>query len=60
MCKAQRVPATTHRFLQINYKHAPRDGQAWSKDYHNKLYNLTDQAIRGAPFNGRAAELNDA
>lgn len=38
--------------LQINYKYAPKEGHAWNKDYHNKLYNLTDAAIRGGYLEG--------
>lgn len=35
--------------LQISAKYQPRtdDGKSWSYNYHTKLYNLTDEAIRG-------------
>lgn len=32
---------------QINFKYNPKDGGLWVPGYHNKLYNLTDTAIRG-------------
>ena len=38
-----------HRLVQINYKYTPKDSSGWSPHYHNKLYNLTDEAIRGGP-----------
>jgi hypothetical protein len=36
--------------MQISAKYQPKtpDGQQWMTDYHAKLYNLTDEAIRGA------------
>ncbi|MEW5310668.1 MAG: hypothetical protein WDW38_002444 [Sanguina aurantia] len=36
----------------INYQYAPKDGEgssSWSQGYHNKLYSLTDSAIRACP-----------
>ncbi|KAG2500986.1 hypothetical protein HYH03_000808 [Edaphochlamys debaryana] len=33
----------------ISYKYAPKEGGTWAPTYHNKLYNLTDQAIRSCP-----------
>jgi hypothetical protein len=35
--------------LQISARYQPRtnDGQQWAKDYHTRLYNLTDDAVRG-------------
>ncbi|KXZ44304.1 hypothetical protein GPECTOR_69g397 [Gonium pectorale] len=37
----------------INYKYNPKDGGQWAKNYHNKLYNLTDIAIRACPERAR-------
>lgn len=36
--------------MQISAKYQPKtpDGQQWMVNYHAKLYNLTDEAIRGA------------
>ncbi|KAF6263567.1 hypothetical protein COO60DRAFT_1282230 [Scenedesmus sp. NREL 46B-D3] len=35
----------------ISARHQPKtaDGKQWMKDYHAKLYNLTDEAIRACP-----------
>ncbi|KAG2435072.1 hypothetical protein HXX76_007159 [Chlamydomonas incerta] len=37
----------------INYKYAPKEGGTWAPNYHNKLYNLTDMAVRACPENTR-------
>ncbi|KAG2428579.1 hypothetical protein HYH02_014281 [Chlamydomonas schloesseri] len=37
----------------INYKYAPKEGGTWAPNYHNKLYNLTDMAVRACPDNSR-------
>ncbi|EFJ52303.1 hypothetical protein VOLCADRAFT_102964 [Volvox carteri f. nagariensis] len=33
----------------INFKYNPKESGSWSPGYHNKLYNLTDTAIRACP-----------
>lgn len=35
--------------VQISARNQPRtnDGQQWAQDYHTRLYNLTDDAVRG-------------
>jgi hypothetical protein len=42
--------------MQISAKYQPKtpDGQQWMNNYHAKLYNLTDEAIRGAGGGGHA------
>eukprot|EP00882_Tetradesmus_deserticola_P018564 GHRQ01019939.1.p1 GENE.GHRQ01019939.1~~GHRQ01019939.1.p1 ORF type:complete len:144 (+),score=32.35 GHRQ01019939.1:1188-1619(+) len=41
--------------MQISAKYQPKtaDGKQWMNDYHAKLYNLTDEAIRACPRNTR-------
>lgn len=43
------VAACLSGVLQISARNQPRtnDGQQWAKDYHTRLYNLTDDAVRG-------------
>ncbi|GIL45617.1 hypothetical protein Vafri_2819 [Volvox africanus] len=37
----------------INFKYNPKEGGTWAPNYHNKLYNLTDIAIRACPTRSR-------
>jgi hypothetical protein len=44
------TPLYVRVLLQISARHQPKtsDGRQWSPNYHAALYNLTDEAIRGA------------
>ncbi|PNH00307.1 hypothetical protein TSOC_013878 [Tetrabaena socialis] len=37
----------------VNYKYNPKKDGAWAPTYHNKLYNLTDIAVRACPERAR-------
>lgn len=37
----------------VNYKYAPKEGGIWAPHYHNRLYNLTDAAIRACPSHAK-------
>jgi hypothetical protein len=43
------IAAAALACVQISARHQPRtnDGAQWAPDYHTKLYNLTDDAVRG-------------
>eukprot|EP00775_Hariotina_reticulata_P012502 gene12502-12637_t len=36
-------------WISAHYQPKTADGRSWSNDYHSKLYNLTDEAIRACP-----------
>ncbi len=36
------------RLWQIGREYTPKQQGVWTAGYHEKLYNLTDEAIRGA------------